>query len=153
MLIYHPAYDIYHTTFRIICILGNSMKNEIEVERVRIYDYISLFPHELCHIRLPAGNTHLKKKFPETAYNKVPSKKKVFNQLKDYFDVAAQCLISFGVIELSKYLEGKLVKTVKFEEIIAKLDINNNSIDLEIYDLFRDSLDKITLQELKNRFQ
>jgi len=153
MLIYHPAYDIYHTSFRVLHILENSLRDQLEIERVRVYDFILLFPHELHHIKLPVGTTSIRKKFSETAYNKVPSKKKVFNQIKYYFDVSTHCLVSYGALNLEKYQEGFLAKTDAVAQITTKLKTDLSTIDGDLLELFAQNLDKIPLEELKQRFQ
>ena len=53
MIVYQPAFDLYHTLFRIMKLLSYFEKNDyIEIERLRIWDYYLLFPNKLKEVTL-----------------------------------------------------------------------------------------------------
>lgn len=153
MLIYHPAYDIYHTAYRILCLLGNEDKMCIEYERARIYDFVLLFPHDLKNVRLPVGTGGIRKEFQETLYNKLPNRKKVFNQVGNYFELSTQCLISYGALDMEQYKNGELCKGVAFDRIYSHLKEKVNLKSNLLLNLFKDSFSLIPLEDLKKRFQ
>lgn len=152
MLIYHPAYDIYHTSFRIISILANSLSNCLEFERVRLYDFILLFPHDLQNVTLPAGSGGIKHKYDETQYNRLPNRRKVFNQVRNYFELSVHCLISYGALDLKSYQDGLLCKGPKFESISAQLEDSRDKLDAEILNYFKTVFAPIPIGDLKKRF-
>lgn len=48
MIVYQPAFDLYHTVYRLITLLSYFDRNEyIEIERLRIWDYYFLYPNKL----------------------------------------------------------------------------------------------------------
>jgi hypothetical protein len=54
MLTYHPALDAYHSAFRILRILAAFEGERIEVDKIRILDFLLAFPHLLSQdVRLP----------------------------------------------------------------------------------------------------
>lgn len=152
MLVYHPAYDMYHTCYRILSILDESKNECLEVERVRIYDFILLFPHELKNVKLPAGTTDIRRNFKETPYNKLPNRKKVFQQIKYYFDLSTHCLVSYGALDLDKYQNGLLCKTEKFESIAAQLGKSKSNLNREVLTYFSNVFSKLSIEDLKRRF-
>lgn len=153
MLIYHPAYDIYHTSYRILSLLGNESMNCIEYDRARIYDFVMLFPHDLKNVRLPVGTQSIRKKFAETPYNRLPNRKKVFNQVGNYFELSTQCLISYGALDMDQFKNGELCKGKEFDKIYSELKNKLQPKNILLFSLFKDSFSAIPLQELKKRFQ
>lgn len=58
---YVPAFDPFHTIFRMLYILKRFDGNEtIEVDRLRIYDFYLLFPYLANKISLKSDETQLK---------------------------------------------------------------------------------------------
>lgn len=153
MLIYHPAYDIYHTSFRILAIMSETTSDCLDTERVRMYDFLLLFPHELHNVRLPVGSTDIRRKFRETKYNRLPNRRKVYNQLRTYFDLSAQCLISYGALDIEKYQNGELCKAAKFKSIVEQFDVINSSLNSELLQYFQTIFSKIATEDLKSRFK
>ena len=47
MIIYNPAFDIYHCVYRMISILSNLVNEKIEVDKLRILDFYMVFPGEI----------------------------------------------------------------------------------------------------------
>ena len=54
MLIYNPAYDIYHTMYRIL-LLSSRIVNSIEIDKLKILDFYYVYPTELLDIKKPVG--------------------------------------------------------------------------------------------------
>lgn len=51
MLVYHSAFDMYHSVYRMIQLLTNLKKDYVELERLRIWDYYLAFPNEMTKIK------------------------------------------------------------------------------------------------------
>lgn len=153
MLIYHPAYDIYHTAYRILCLLGNENVACLEYDRARIYDFVLLFPHDLKNVRMPVGTGGIRKEFAETPYNKLPNRKKVFTQVGNYFELSAQCLISYGALDMERYKNGELCKGGEFDKIYSQLRDKTTQKNTLLFNLFKETFSGIPLQDLKKRFQ
>ena len=86
---YVPAFDPFHTIFRMLYILKRFDGNEtIEVDRLRIYDFYLLFPYLANKISLKSDETQLKdsrRKFiPNkfTPYNYISNSRRIFERLR-----------------------------------------------------------------------
>lgn len=53
MITYHQTFDIYHATYRIIRILQMNVFAEMERVRLRIFDFLYVFPHEIQNVKVP----------------------------------------------------------------------------------------------------
>jgi hypothetical protein len=62
MIVYNQAFDLYHTIFRFLQFL-NRFENgtEIEIERLRIWDFYLLFPNRIHEIRLKQNESDIRK--------------------------------------------------------------------------------------------
>lgn len=151
MLIYHPAYDIYHTSFRVLKILESNTTECLELEKLRILDYILLFPHELKYITVPVDFSSIKRKYHENSYNRIFNRKKVFQQIQHYFQLSLQCLISYGAIDIEKYKAGLVCKSTNFNDVVLKINLDSSFLDPDLLSLFRKSLIGMPTDELKKR--
>lgn len=62
MLVYNPAFDIYHCAFRMINLLDNLKEGKsVELERLRIWDFYLLFPDKMHEIGLKREEKDIKK--------------------------------------------------------------------------------------------
>lgn len=150
MITYHQAFDVYHTSFRIIYFLSTNEIDEIEVERLRIFDFLLLFPHELHNVSMPIGTGSIKSKFKENKYNRVPNRRRVFFQLGKHYELAIKCLISYNLIKIDNYKNGFLSLN---QNTITEKIINGyyNSIDSELIKLLKQEFMPLSLYELKKR--
>lgn len=55
MLVYHPAFDFYHSLVRSLALLQH-FHEPLHVDRLRILNFYAAFPPELANARLPAGS-------------------------------------------------------------------------------------------------
>lgn len=152
MLTYHQAFDIYHTAFRIIKILNAYPNFSFEKERLRIFDFLILFPHELKNIQIPVGAGSYKYRFKETRYNSLTNRQRVFIQLGKYFNSSLSCLISYEILDIPEVKNNriKLATGKNFNEFIYSFG-DNLSIDTEILKFLDEYFLKMNLTELKRR--
>lgn len=152
MLTYHQAFDIYHTAFRIIRILNVNPGFAFETDRLRIFDFLTLFPHELQNVQLPAGASSYKYKFKETKYNALPNRQRVFIQLGKYFNSSLSCLLSYEIIDFSEYKNDKILLTVNDKSKALYMSFGNESgRAMEIESFLNEFFLKMNLTELKKR--
>ena len=143
MIIYHQAFDLYHTVYRMIQLLGYFRRGDyIEIDRLRIWDYYLLFPNKLAKIRLKRDEKDIKTLISSlilranNPYEEVMDDRKMFEKIKPYQMTAIKCLASYGIVnknyvttnritsisnDLLKDYMVKLEKLSKQEENTVKL--------------------------------
>lgn len=65
MLVYHPAYDAYHCLFRMMAIMENT--NRLEIDKLKILDFYILFPALLSEVKMPREFIKIKKNSKTTS--------------------------------------------------------------------------------------
>lgn len=148
MLIYHPAFDIYHCIFRIVRLLCSLPKEPYETDRIRILDFYLLFPHLLEKVTFPKDASKLRKYFKKLSskYENIEDPKRIFSRLEPYQTSALKCLVSYNLIvpetfeknriQLSETeIPNELIKSVntandRFPELIELLTKYFINIDL-----------------------
>ena len=108
MIVYNPAFDLYHTIFRFLQFLNRFDNGTlIETERIRIWDFYLLFPSKIHDIRLKQNESDIRKirkefiKDSNNPYEKIPEDRKIFEKIKPYQLAALNCIASYGIIDKS----------------------------------------------------
>ena len=150
MLVYNPAFDIYHTVLRILK-LESKLKGEIEIERIRIYDFFYLFPSKLRLMRLPREATSLRKLLPEdnNPYSQIADSKKLFEKMMPFQVAAIKTIVSLGFFEKEAFSLGKIKRTnsdypPELKKLINEIDTDRRNALI----IISQYLDKITLYGL-----
>lgn len=102
MLVYHPAFDLHHCAFRLLQILFNTDQDQVEVDRLRIWDFYYTFPSEISkNITFIEELRLLKKifKYDINPYEELGDIKRVFDQMKPYQMAALNYLASRGLVD------------------------------------------------------
>ena len=129
---YVPAFDPFHTIFRMLYILKRFDGNEtVEVDRLRIYDFYLLFPYLANKISLKSDEKQLKdsrRKFiPSkiTPYNYISNSRRIFERLHPYQMIALSHLASYGLIDPEMLLQQKVSVTdaEKMHQVMSQLDV------------------------------
>ena len=127
MIIYHQAFDLYHTAYRIIQLLTYFKRGEsVEIERLRIWDYYLLFPIEMQRIKFSSNEKDIKeniktfitKNRKENSYEIIFDSRKMFEKIKPYQMAALKSLASYGIINIDYITTGYV--TPISTEIIEK---------------------------------
>lgn len=87
MLVYHPAFDIYNCAFRMLQLLSNMEETEIELDKLRIWDFYLTFPNEARQITFPRDLSELKKIFknkPDNPYEDLIDPRRIAERMKAY---------------------------------------------------------------------
>lgn len=131
MLIYHPAFDIYNCVFRMLQLLTHMKQEEVEVDRLRIWDFYLTFPNEARHISYPITLSDLKaifKKKEPNPYEDLIDSKRILERMKSFQLSALKCIASYGLVD-SMLLAKNIVRRTDKE--IPK-EISDKFFDLTI---------------------
>lgn len=144
MIFYHPAFDSYHSAFRMLRILEVLELEDIEYEMLRIYDFYYLFPHLLSGMRLRREDMKWKKNFKslENPYHFTGLPKSVFERMELYQRLAVIILASNGYLHPFDYnsdIELKRTSKILPDDYLSIIKTINDS-ENGIFDFFRNVL-------------
>ena len=99
MLLYHPAFDTYHSAFRLLLLMWNSDDREMHFARLRILDFYLLFPAELKNMSFPRSLMREKSRWKKlrSRYNQITDPRRVFDELASFQLSGMQTLLSTGL--------------------------------------------------------
>jgi len=132
MLVYHPAFDIYNGVFRMLQLVTFMKQENVELDKIRIWDFYLTFPNEARKISYPKSLSELKKIFkkrPENPYEDLIDSKRIINRMKPYQMAALRCLASYGLIDSDLLAKKIISKTDK--EIPSELLNKINDLSVE----------------------
>ncbi len=115
MLIYNPAFDLHHAVFRILQLLSAAPEREYETERIRILDFLLLFPEQIEHLRFPE-EIRRKRSLFRTSYNpyrRVDNPSRVFFELEPIQTAALHSIASRGLIDRDRFQAGVVRRTAE----------------------------------------
>ncbi|WP_146612675.1 ABC-three component system middle component 5 [Paracoccus sediminilitoris] len=100
MLVYHPAFDIYHGFFRAVLLLENTPTKSMPADTLRIVDLYFMFPYLLHHLDFPrgAGSKGRKLAGDRSKFNTLPSPKLFLEQTKGLHMLVVAGLEGHGFI-------------------------------------------------------
>lgn len=131
MLIYNPAYDIYHCIYRIYNILKNIKSTDsIELDRIRIIDFHLVFPSSLVTIDFPVGFKKIKRKLSNSnySYREISNKYVTFQTMQPLQVQAIDFLKSQGYIDINNL--NQITKNSIFSDLNINSDISfSNDLD------------------------
>ncbi len=112
-LLYHPFSDSRHCVFRLLRLLEQIGQREVELQRLRIWDFYLLFPHALIEITLPHGNHILKKllRSKRNSYDLMPDAKRAFARLEPVQEAAVRHLAAKELIDPKRLRDEKVART------------------------------------------
>lgn len=111
---YNPAFDLYHSIFRMANIAAKLAEGEsLEVDKVRIWDFYLLFPDKVYGIHLRHDEENLKEyrktiKKLNNPYDYHGDNRKFFEWIKPVQESALGCLVSCGILSKEKYEQGRV---------------------------------------------
>jgi hypothetical protein len=136
MLVYHPAFDLYHCVFRLLQILENMKRKDVEVDRLRIWDFYLTFPNEARNISFPNELRELKRVFRSkdpNPYEDLVDAKRILYRMKSYQVAGLKCLASYDLIdteELNRGIVKRTERTIPHEikEKLGRLNTEQENI-------------------------
>ena len=116
MLVYHPAFDIYNGVFRMLQLLTLMKQDEVELDKLRIWDFYLTFPTEARNITFPQSLSELKKIFKkdkQNPYEDLIDSKRIFERMQPFQMTALKSLASYGLIDNKQFSKGWVKRTEK----------------------------------------
>lgn len=129
MITYNPAFDLYHTIFRMANILQRLDEDEkMEVDKVRIWDYYILFPSKVYDITIKRSEEEIRKirstyvRRTRNPYEYRGDNRKLFEWIKPVQLSALGCLVSCGILGKDDFEAGRVSVTSreKLDNFIAQ---------------------------------
>ena len=115
MIVYNPAFDLYHAIYRMAHILQRLDEGEsFEVDKVRIWDFYLLFPSKLYSVSLRQLDSEVveaRKRYIDNSknpYDYSGDNRKLFEWIKPFQLSALNCLVSCGILTKEAYLDGRV---------------------------------------------
>ena len=120
MLIYHPAFDAYHCTFRMLVIAEIAKK--LEADKLRIIDFYLALPSAIASVTLPHELIHLSRsvKANRYPYRETVNPRITFRDLKEIQEASMRCLAGANLIEQSQLSLGVIERSKT--EIVPSLN-------------------------------
>lgn len=115
MITYNPAFDLYHSIFRMAHILLKMDEHKpVEIDRVRIWDFYMLYPVQLNHVSLKMDEKEIRDarkllKLKETNYDYKGDTRKLFEWIKPCQISALGCLVSCGILSKEAFEVGNVL--------------------------------------------
>ena len=131
MITYNPAFDLYHSIFRMAHILLKMDEpRPVEIDRVRIWDFYMLYPVQLNHVKVKQEEKEIREarkllKLKETSYDYKGDVRKLFEWIKPFQVSALGCLVSCGILDKEQFENG-LVST--FVEKAGDISVHDGNI-------------------------
>lgn len=113
MLVYHPAFDIYHGVFRALLLLENVPNKSMPVDALRIVDLYFLFPYLLADFEFPRGVGRRGRQLAgaKSRFNTLPSPKIFVSQMQGLHMLIAAALAGRGLIQEEAMKRGTVERT------------------------------------------
>jgi hypothetical protein len=113
MLVYHPAYDIYHGLFRALLLLESAPEKAIASDALRIVDLYFLFPYLLADFEFPKGAGRRGRQLAgvKSRFNTLPSPKTFLAQMSGLHTQIIAALSGRGLVQEEPLLIGRVERT------------------------------------------
>lgn len=115
MITYNPAFDLYHSIYRIAHIVGKLEEGEwMETDKVRIWDFFVLFPDKVYNITIRREEEDLRQyrskylKRENNPYDFDGDNHQLFEWMKPVQQSALGSLVSWGILDLEQFETGRV---------------------------------------------
>jgi hypothetical protein len=124
-------------------------QREVELQRLRIWDFYLLFPDALTEVTLPRGNLALRRQLESNrnSYDVMPDAKRAFARLEPMQQAAVGHLATKDLIDPKRLRDGKVARTAipiphELTRLIEERNVEQASLikflttsffDLELY--------------------
>ena len=116
MITYNPAFDLYHSIFRMAHILKSLQEGEcFEIDKIRIWDFYLLYPSKIFDIDIKprkekavyaAREQWIEKE--RNPYEYKGDNRKLLEWIKSVQVSALSCLVSCGILKKEEYLNNRV---------------------------------------------
>lgn len=113
MLVYHPAFDIYHRVFRALLILENTPGKSMPTDTLRIVDLYYVFPYLLADLEFAKGAGVKGRNLASTPsrFNTLPSPRTFLEQSKGLHKLTVAALAGRELISGDALKDGLVKRT------------------------------------------
>lgn len=113
MLVYHPAYDVYHGVFRALLLLENTPSKSMPFDTMRIVDLYFVFPYLIADLDFPRGAGPKGRKLAgaPSRFNTLPSPRTFLEQMKGLHTLIGTALAGRGFISSDAFKIGMIERT------------------------------------------
>ncbi|MET4740287.1 hypothetical protein ABIF73_004426 [Bradyrhizobium japonicum] len=113
MLVYHPAFDVYHGVFRALLLLENVPNKSMPFDALRIVDLYFLFPYLLADFEFPRGAGRRGRQLAGTRsrFNTLPSPRTFVSQMQGLHKLISAALAGRGLIRADALKDGNVERT------------------------------------------
>lgn len=113
MLVYHPAFDVYHGVFRALLLLESTPSKSMQIDTLRIVDLFFVFPYLLAEMDFPKGAGIKGRKLAgsPSRFNTLPSPRTFLKQSKGLSTLITAALAGKSLISPDALKEGLVMRT------------------------------------------
>lgn len=113
MLVYHPAFDVYHGVFRSLLLLENTPSKSMPLDTMRILDLYFVFPYLIADLDFPRGAGAKGRKLAgsPSRFNTLPSPRTFIEQMKGLHTLIGTALAGRGFIYGDAFKNGTIERT------------------------------------------
>lgn len=137
-LTFQPAFDSFHTIFRLLRLREVTQKLSLPIDHIRILDFFLAFPFRISAIRLTPQHRRFAKLSKTYAqykpYGEQPSDRDIFVRMELVQIVALRSIASEGMLDNTQLGEARIVQwTSKLtpEDLSARIvELNESESDL-----------------------
>ena len=146
MIVYHPAYDAHHCSYRMLSVLYAVQNNSLSSEMIRFIDFYYLYPHLLKRLDSLPRPLNYKKKIiddVEDPFEITPNPNTLFYELGKTQESVLNSLRNKSLFSI----ENRLVKlNVNFlsKRLIDSFE-NNSFVSEDVFDVLIGSFPKVNL--------
>jgi hypothetical protein len=113
MLVYHPAFDIYHGVFRALLLLESAAGRAMPFDTLRIIDLYFVFPYLLAEFDFPRGAGRRGRQLAgvPSRFNTLPTPRIFVAQMQGLHTLVAVALAGRELIVADALKNGNVVRT------------------------------------------
>lgn len=103
MVIYHPAYDVHHCSYRLLHVVSRIKASQVSRDALRLIDFYYVYPHLLKKVDLPRAFSKYSRVIKEIAdpFEITPNPKSLFFDLNRIQDSALMALEQKSILTVS----------------------------------------------------
>jgi hypothetical protein len=113
MLVYHPAFDIYHGVFRALLLLESAASKSMPSDTLRIIDLYFVFPYLLSEFEFPKGAGRRGRQLAgvPSRFNTLPAPRVFVAQMQGLHMLVSAALAGRGLIQADALKNGTVTRT------------------------------------------
>lgn len=147
MIIYHPAYDVNHNTYRILNVLYAAEESKVHYDMLKIVDFYYVYPHLLKQIKnLPRPLNYQSTKIESVAdsFELTPNPKSLFFEISTTQESAISALVQKSLINIDNNFVS--LEKDNLPTDLIKVFENDEFTKSDVFQVLVKSLPKVKLE-------